>query len=181
MAGHHRDAILPEVPFVDRLDLGRRTEVGLARIYPHRVPDRAIAAVVRADLAETHRGFVVLAASSGALRDLGAALVDRVPGFAFADARATGHVIDHWLPGKDALSNLPCADLGVVGRTLLSDRAGVRRACAVVVLRAQRRFWSTHGLGQRRRRTQRVVDGNVAGGRATAPGVGAGNRGHGAL
>ena len=61
---HHRDAILVEMPFADRLDLRRSAKVGLARVGAHRIPDRSIAAVVGADLAESHRDPIDAAAAT---------------------------------------------------------------------------------------------------------------------
>ena len=60
------------MPLTNRLELWRRAEVRLARAGSDRVPDRAIATVVDADLASSHGGLVALAQCPGFLRDLGA-------------------------------------------------------------------------------------------------------------
>ena len=77
------------MPFADWLDLGRSAEVWLARVGTDRIPDRSVATVVGADLADAHRRLVVVAESSGVLRDLRATLVDLSLRFGFAGAEAT--------------------------------------------------------------------------------------------
>ena len=98
----------------------------------------------------------------GFLRDLGASAVDLVPCFGFAGADAVCKVIAHRLGRGGALPSLSRADLGVVGRGLLPERAAVVRAGAIDVLLPQRRIGPAHRLRQWPRRAERVVDGNVA-------------------